>query len=112
MHIFLGGETAFDACEPIFIVRNKAEKKLKPFFNRIEESDEYGTAIKDIGIITMILPDDMPWKERVLIRPKRKEADIRLKIDYKKFVHSNRKKQYLLYCKNVIDSILIIGEKQ
>lgn len=109
MDIFLGGEVSFDACKPFGIIQPQIRRELKTFFESIKNDNKYGTDIINISIITMIMRDDLNQiPERILIRKKKKEADIRLRIDYDKFISGDYETQRLLYCKNIIDSILLI----
>lgn len=113
MKIFLSGETSFNANEPFRRLLMEMNKKLKSFIEADENDDTYGAEFKSIGIITMILSDDLAdTPERKLISRKKKEADIRLKIDYYKFVNSNADTQFFLYLKNIIESIKVVNEKK
>lgn len=113
MKIFLSGETSFNANEPFRRLLMEMNKKLKSFIEADENDDTYGAEFKSIGIITMILSDDLAkTPERKLINRKKKEADIRLKIDYYKFVNSNADTQFFLYLKNIIESIKVVNEKK
>ena len=113
MKIFLSGETSFNANEPFRRLLMEMNKTLKSFIEADENDDTYGAEFKSIGIITMILSDDLAkTPERKLINRKKKEADIRLKIDYYKFVNSDADTQFFLYLKNIIESIKVVNEKK
>ena len=52
------------------------------------------------------------WKERRLIRYAKKDADIRLIMDYNKFVNADEKMRFLLYVKVIVDSIKVVDSKK
>ena len=114
MKIFLGGETAFKASEPFGKISRKIGDKLARFEKADPNDDTYGTEFRDIGIITTIIGEGLKdmWEERRLIRYKKREADIRLKIDYDRFINADEKTQELLYIKNIIDSIMAVEERK
>lgn len=111
MKLFLSGETAFDANEPFEELLKLMINKLKKFVDSDEDDETYGSEFKNIGIITMILSPDLERvSERKLIHRKTKDADIRLRINYEKFINSDKETQFYLYLKNIIDAINIVNE--
>ncbi len=113
MKIFLSGETSFKANEPFRRLLMEMNKTLKSFIEADENDDTYGAEFRSIGIITMILSEDLNnTPERKFINRKKKEADIRLKIDYNKFVNSDTNIQLLLYLKNIIESIQVVDDNK
>lgn len=61
----------------------------------------------------MILSEDLDHvPERKFISRKNKEVDIRLRINYKKFVESDENQQFILYVKNIIDSIKVVNGRK
>ena len=113
MKLFLSSETAFKANEPFGKVSEVVWQKLKAFEKADPLDETYGSEFNDIGIITMVLGgslEDTP--ERRLIRFKQKSADIRLKIDYERFISSDENTQTLLYVKNIVDSIMVIEQRK
>lgn len=95
------------------IIRNEIENKIKNFV----ENKEYGTELEDIGMIAIIIKfneemENEGWfKERVLFKKSKKDADIRLRVDYDKFVKGDNEKKKLLLIDNVIKSIRAISKK-
>ena len=114
MKIFLGGETSFKANDPFFKVSKQIRQKLEKFEKADPLDDTYGTEFQNIGIITTILGEGLEgmWKERKQIWRKKKEADIRLEINYEKFINANEETQILLYIKNIIDSIMVVENRK
>ncbi|MCL2821580.1 MAG: Imm44 family immunity protein [Firmicutes bacterium] len=127
MYIFLTGEVSFEIGVPFGKTLRDISEKLKAF-SLVEDGglllpsdDTYGTEFKNITIVTTILGESRMfpgentkgmWKERRLIRRKEKCADIRLEIDYDKFVDSDKDTQMLLHIKNIVDSIMAVEERK
>jgi hypothetical protein len=87
---------------------------IDPIIEKLEKND-YGKEFDLIGIIPSIREDrflDSDWKERRLVRPAKKDADIRLIMDYNKFVNASQDEQVLLYVKLIVDSIKVIDKKK
>jgi hypothetical protein len=79
------------------------------------EVNDYGTEFEAIGIIPTILDEQFlssDWKERRLVRHVKKDADIRLIMDYNKFANASQEEQVLLYVKLIVDSIKVIDKKK
>ena len=51
------------------------------------------------------------WKERRYFSRENKDADIRLRIDYKKFVRAKEKERKKIYMDHVLEVIRIAGTK-
>jgi hypothetical protein len=51
------------------------------------------------------------FAERKLIKRKSREADIRLQIDYDRFLSADKEMRRKLIIKNIIDSIRVVGQK-
>ena len=118
MELFLSAEAEKNATDILLnLWENEIHKKLEFITKRdigLEEIDNYGKEFKNIGIITIILSKqwiDYGYKERRYISRKNKEADIRLYIDYERFINETPENQRLLYIKNIIDSINVVIEK-
>lgn len=91
----------------------KNELIVKKIIDCDEDDGKYGYEFRDIGIITMILSEDLDHVlERKFISRKNKEVDIRLRINYKKFVESDENQQFILYVKNIIDSIKVVNGRK
>ena len=114
MKLFLSGEIENKAYEDYHVISRLVEEKLPFVCDRVlnlEKEDNYGKEFELIGIICIIVPIRMieaGRKERKLIKWKDKEADIRLYIDYEKFINSSFEVQRLMYVKNIMDSIEVI----
>lgn len=91
-------------------IRKEILEKIKPL-----EDKEYGldkiSIIPIIADITPELDEAGFFKERKLIKKKEKLADIRLRIDFKKFKDGDMKTKKNLIIRNIIESIQVIGLK-
>jgi len=125
MYLYFGGEVSFESSMPFRKVGGAVREKLRGFEretlpNGMSDPDSdplgdtYGTEFNNISIITTILGEGLQgmWEERRLIRRKEKWADIRLEIDYDKFVAADEHTQKLLYVKNIVDSIMAVEERK
>ena len=78
----------------------------------LEDVDNYGTEFRILSIIPTCVDDlfwtALGWKERTKIWRKRREADIRLRIDYNRFISETPEKQRLLFIENIVASIRIL----
>ena len=67
----------------------------------LEEVDNYGTEFRLISVIPTCLDDQFweasGWKERKQIWRKKREADIRLRMDYDRFVRETPENQRLMF---------------
>ncbi len=81
----------------------------------IEKENNYGEEFEDIGVIFTCIDNEfwenMQWKERRLVSRKRKEADIRLRIDYDRFINSSYEIKRLLVIDNIVKSIEVVISK-
>jgi hypothetical protein len=77
----------------------------------------YGSEIEFIGVIPIIIKfdDQMEkegwFRERVYLNKRNKSADIRLRIDYDRFVHANDSMKRLLVIDNAVKSIRAIAKE-
>lgn len=75
----------------------------------------YGEELVDIGIISIIMPEeffeDNGYPERKLFKRKTKEADIRLRINYKKFICSSPDQRRQMYIDHIIQSLETLRHK-
>ena len=95
------------------------EKKI----NSLLKSNDYGDALLDggIGIIMTIYSKKYletikkdtgkEFPERIIYRRKTKDSDVRLRVDYEKFIESTGETRKGLILQNIIDSILALNEK-
>lgn len=83
--------------------------------SNLEEIDNYGREFNSISIIPTCVSQEMwdalGWRERKLISRSKKEADIRLRMDYERFCAETLDNKYLLFVDIIIKSILIIQSK-
>lgn len=81
----------------------------------LETIDNYGTEFKSIAIIPSCMSDEfwdaLGWKERKKIWRKRREADIRLRMDYNRFMKETYENKRLMFIDTIIKSIEIIQER-
>ena len=93
---------------------NNLYRRIKPVIDKIEQND-YGTEFECIGIIPSIISKEFmlpDWKERKQIWRKKREADIRLIMDYEKFMEADLDTQFLLYVQCIIDSIMVVENRK
>jgi hypothetical protein len=96
-----------DFGESLRKVHNEIERQIK---NALEGTD-YGSGVESFGIIPIIIKFDEQmekdgwFKERVLFQRKQKAADLRLRINYDKFVKGNEETRKLLLIDNIVKSI-------
>lgn len=105
MKFFFSGEIEHKVYRQFDKIENEVEKKIK-----ILESENYGEDLVEVGIIPVIQKEEF-FKERKLYQRKIKEADYRLFIDYKKFLHGNHDIRIKLLIKNIIDSVRSLDKK-
>ena len=81
----------------------------------LEETDNYGVEFRVVSIIPTCVDDNcwisLGWKERKLIRYTKREADIRLRMDYDRFVGETLENKRLMFIDIIIKSINVIIEK-
>ena len=110
MKIFLGAELEGAAGNKWFVLQKEFNKKLLSLDNK-----NYGDELIHIGIISIIMREeffvDGAYKERRHINRKTKTTDIRLRIDYNKFVKSSNETRRQLYIEHITEAIRISGEK-
>lgn len=117
MRIFLSAEYEHKAGLAYYNTWKEVEEKLQFVCKEnvgLEKDDTYGTEFENMGIISVIVPQDIKdhgWKERRLIKRKAKEADIRLYMDYDRFIKETPENQKLMYIKNILDSIDVVIER-
>jgi hypothetical protein len=94
-------------------VRNDIERQV---INALGGND-YGKDVESLGIIPIIIKFDEQmekegwFKERVLFKRKQRDADLRLRINYDKFVKGNDDKKKLLLIDNIIKCIEALSKK-
>ncbi|MEE1320849.1 MAG: Imm44 family immunity protein [Acutalibacteraceae bacterium] len=75
----------------------------------LENIDNYGLEFKSIAIIPTCVDDDfwvaLGWKERIKISRKNRAADIRLRMDYNRFVAETNENKRIMFIKIIIESI-------
>lgn len=81
----------------------------------LENANNYGTEFKELAIIPSCMDDTFwqatGWKERKQIWRKKGEADIRLRMDYDKFITSTPENKYLMSVDTIIKSIQVVQER-
>ncbi len=119
MYLFLSAESQVPAGDIIRGFANAFDPLLDFVTNReknLEKVDNYGVEFENIGIIVTCiskkwLADMDNYKERKLIKRKAKEADIRLRMDYERFISVNHETQRLIYIDTIIKSIQVVQER-
>ena len=81
----------------------------------LEDVDNYGTEFRLISVIPTCLDDGFweasGWKERKQIWRKKKEADIRLRMNYDRFIKETPENQRLMFIDIIVKSIQVVIEK-
>lgn len=81
----------------------------------LENVDNYGTEFRLISIIPTCVDnefwDALGWKERKQVWRKKKEADIRLRMDYDRFIRETPENKRLMYVDIVVESIKVVQKK-
>lgn len=110
MEIFLGAETEGAAAGKWF----ELQKTLTPLLNCLRDVD-YGKDLTSIGIITILMRDsffeDGGYPERRYYNSRKKEADIRLRMDYHSFNKATSEQRKAIYIQHIIRCIETAGEK-
>lgn len=89
----------------------RVRKEIEPVIKKCLDDKNYGSEVEDFAVICIIMKFDKQmeadgwFKERRLFKRKTKEADMRLRIDYDKFVRGDDNVKRLLLIDNVIRSI-------
>ncbi len=116
MELFITIET--EMIGHISEILNKITQELAFVTNQnadLENVNNYGTEFRSIGIIPTCFSDEtwelIGWKERKQIWRKKKEADIRLRMDYYQFKRSNPESKRLLFIDIIIKSLKIVQER-
>lgn len=108
------------------ISRNDIQKKIQ---SELLDKNDYGNALTlegsddtgGLGIIMtlyskkflddIVLQTGSELKERVMYKAKAKDSDVRLRINYEKYLVSNKEERENLILKNIIDSIIALDKK-
>ena len=81
----------------------------------LETVDNYGTEFKEIAIIPTCASEEylkiLGWKERKQIWRKKQEADIRLHMDYDRFINETEENKRLMFIHIIIKSIEVVIER-
>ena len=81
----------------------------------LEEIDNYGKEFRSIAIIPTGVSNEfwkaVVWKERRLIWRKKREADIRLRINYERFIKESTENKRLMVVDIIVKSIKVVQEK-
>lgn len=81
----------------------------------LEDINNYGTEFRSIAIILTCVDDDfwdiLGWKERTQIWRKKREADIRLRMDDERFIRETPENKRLMFIDIIVKSIKVVQEK-
>lgn len=110
MDIFLGAEIEGPATSKWF----ELQKEFSTLLLGIRDVD-YGTALTSIGIISIIMRpmffEEGGYPERRYYSRKKREADIRLRLNYQAFVTADIATRRKIYVAHILESVRIAGEK-
>ena len=86
---------------------------FKKLLKELEEKN-YGEEFIDIGIVPIIMPEEYHerYPERRQLWRKKREADIRLFVDYEKYARGTKEEKLLLWLKCMIEAIEIIESRK
>ena len=116
MDFFMSGEIdgRYDSFQKeTFLIINNLENKLKLYL----KDKDYGIEVNKLNVITLIIKFDEEmekegwFKERILFKRKNRDSDIRLRVDYDKFVKGNEDTKKLLLIDNIVKSIRALSKK-
>ena len=81
----------------------------------LEKDNTYGEEFQEIAIIPTCMDEAFwkatGWKERKQIGRKKKEADIRLRIDYNHFMEETYENKRLLFIDAIVKSIQVVQDR-
>ena len=81
----------------------------------LQDENNYGQEFRLISIIPFCVDDGyldaLGWKERKQIWRKKREADIRLRMDYKRFIRETPENKKLMFIERIISSLKVVIEK-
>lgn len=81
----------------------------------LENINNYGNEFRLVSVIPSCMDDDYwkasGWKERKQIWHKKKEADIRLRMDYNRFIEETVENKRLMFIDIIVKSIRAVQEK-
>lgn len=105
-------------CTQIGLSEVLSEVQRKLAFLRDQDgpyAQKYGTEFDSITIIPTCVSDRvwhiLGWKERILLRRKKREADIRLRLDYEQFINADHDGKQDMFVSILIKSIRAVQER-
>ncbi len=118
MHLFLTIEAQNANRNGLADILREVTKELSFVTDKdigLEDVDNYGKEFKSIAIIPSCIDDDfwraLGWKERVQIWRKKGEADIRLRMDYDRFITEDDTNKKIMFVEIIIKSIRSIQSR-
>ena len=118
MHLFLTIEAQNANRNGLADILREVTKELSFVTDKdigLEDVDNYGKEFKSIAIIPSCVDDDfwraLGWKERVQIWRKKCEADIRLRMDYDRFITEDDTNKKIMFVEIIIKSIRSIQSR-
>lgn len=118
MHLFLTIEAQNATESGLAKIMWDTTKQLNFVTDRdagLEDIDNYGTEFKSIGVIPSCICkewlDSLGWKERKQIWRKKQETDIRLWMDYERFIKESPEIKRLMYIDIIVKSIMVVQER-
>ena len=118
MHLFLTIEAQNADGNGLADILREVTKELSFVTNKdigLEDINNYGKEFKSIAIIPSCVDDDfwrtLGWKERTQIWRKKGEADIRLRMDYERFISEDYTNKKIMFVEIIIKSIKSIQLK-
>jgi hypothetical protein len=118
MELFLTIETQETTQTGLLEIMLDIKSKLNFVTDRnaeLEHIDNYGTEFKSISLIPSCISKEflngLGWKERKQIWRKKQEADIRLFMDYERFIRETPEVKRLMYIDIIVKSIMVVQER-
>lgn len=107
MKLWMSSEAHISVAEELRILSNTIEKHINKY---LEETGYENEELKSWDIIITLRDDDV-FKEIINYRPKKKDTEFHLKIDYNTFKNATDKERVNLILDLLIRSLNILEEK-
>ena len=97
------------------ILREVSESIKSINDDSLNSESKYGKEFCSISIIPSCMDEiywtSLGWKERKIINRKKREAEIRIKMDYNRFIRATKSDKRLIFIKTIVESLNIVQEK-
>lgn len=118
MQLFMTIEVQDEAADNLVKILRDTKSQLAFITDKeagLEDIDNYGTEFRLVSIIPSCMDDGFwnasGWKERKQIWRKKRETDIRLRMDYDRFIVETAENQRLMFIDIIVKSIQVVQER-